>query len=220
MASLNRYLKNNKKGTLHGNIFFKRYYENNKWIDNPLVTDETRNFLKYRKLFRKYADRYGFDWMLIAALAYQESGLNNNKKNKSGAVGIMQVLPSTAKDRHIGISNVQRLENNVHAGVKYLAFLRKRYFSDPQIEPRNQVRFALAAYNAGPAKINRVRSLASEMGLDSNRWFRNVELAALKVIGQETVRYVSNINKYYVIYMQASESFDARVKEKKVINPP
>jgi hypothetical protein len=58
------------------------------------------------------------------------------------------------------------------------------------------------------------------MGLDSNRWFRNVELAALKVIGQETVRYVSNINKYYVIYMQASESFDARVKEKKVINPP
>lgn len=220
MASLNRYLKNNKKGTLYGNIFFKRYYENNKWIDNPLVTDETRNFLKYRKLFRKYADRYGFDWMLIAALAYQESGLNNNKKNKSGAVGIMQVLPSTAKDKNIGISDVQRLENNVHAGVKYLAFLRKRYFSDPQIEPRNQVRFALAAYNAGPAKINRVRSFASEMGLDSNRWFRNVELAALKVIGQETVRYVSNINKYYVIYMQASESFDARVKEKKVINPP
>ncbi len=217
MASLNGYLKKNKKGTLHGNIFFKRYYENNKWIKNPLAAKETQNFLKYRKLFRKYANRYDFDWMLIAALAYQESGLNNNKKSKSGAIGIMQVLPSTAKDKNIAISNFQRLENNVHAGVKYLAFLRKRYFSDPQIEPRNQVRFALAAYNAGPAKINRVRSLAKEMGLDSNRWFRHVELAALKIIGQETVRYVSNINKFYVIYMQASESFDARIREKKEI---
>ena len=222
MASLNRYLNKNKKGTLHGNIFFKRYYENNKWIDNPLAAQETRNFLKYRKLFRKYADQFGFDWMLIAALAYQESGLNHNKKNKSGAVGIMQVLPSTAKDKNVGISNIHRLENNVHAGVKYLAFLKKRYFSDPRIKPRNQVRFALAAYNAGPAKISRARSQAKAMGLDSNRWFRNVELAVLKMIGQEPVRYVSNINKYYVIYMQASENFDARIKEKNVVEtqPP
>lgn len=217
MASLNGYLKKNKKGTLIGNIFFKRYYKNNKWIKNPLAAEETQNFLKYRKLFRKYADQYGFDWMLIAALAYQESGLNNKKKSKSGAVGIMQVLPSTSKDKNINIANVHLLENNVHAGVKYLAFLRKRYFSNSQIRPRNQVRFALAAYNAGPVKIDRARSLAKKMGLDSNRWFRNVELATLKMIGQETVRYVSNINKYYVIYMQASESFDARIREKNVI---
>jgi membrane-bound lytic murein transglycosylase MltF len=45
-----------------------------------------------------------------------------------------------------------------------------------------------------------VRALAGEMGLDPNKWFRNVELAALRDIGQETVRYVSNINKYYVLY--------------------
>jgi membrane-bound lytic murein transglycosylase MltF len=178
---------------------------------------DTQNFLKYKDLFQKYANQYGFDWLLIAALAYQESGLDNNKKNKSGAVGIMQVLPSTGNDKNIRISKVHLLENNIHAGVKYLAFLRNRYFSDPQIQPRNQVRFALASYNAGPAKINRARTLAKEMGLDSTRWFRNVELAALKLIGQETVRYVSNINKYYVIYQGASESFDAREKEKKVL---
>jgi len=217
MASLNAYLKKNKKGTLLGNIYFKRYYKENKWIDNPLDTNDTRNFLKYRSLFQKYANQHGFDWLLIAAMAYQESGLNNKKKNKSGAVGIMQVLPSTGKDKNIGISKVHLLENNIHAGVKYLAFLRNRYFSDPLIQRRNQVRFALASYNAGPAKINRARSLAKEMGLDPNRWFRNVEMAALQIIGQETVRYVSNINKYYVIYQQASESFDARQKEKKKI---
>jgi len=217
MASLNAYLKDSKKGTLLGNIYFKRYYQENKWIENPLKSEDTQNFLKYKDLFQKYANQYGFDWLLIAALAYQESGLDNNKKNKSGAVGIMQVLPSTGKDKNIGISKVHLLENNIHAGVKYLAFLRDRYFSDPGIQPRNRVRFALAAYNAGPAKIRRVRSKAKEMGLDSTRWFRNVELAALNMIGQETVRYVSNINKYYVIYQHASENFDARVREKKVL---
>jgi membrane-bound lytic murein transglycosylase MltF len=215
LASLNAYIKKNKKGTMLGNIYFKRYFKDNKWIENPMDSEDTQNFLKYKDLFQKYADQYGFDWLLIAALAYQESGLNNKKKNKSGAVGIMQVLPSTGKDKNIRISKVHLLENNIHAGVKYLAFLRDRYFSDPRIQPRNQVRFALASYNAGPAKINRVRAQAKEMGLDPNRWFRNVELAALKMIGQETVRYVSNINKYYVIYQYASERFVAREKEKK-----
>ncbi len=217
LGSLNAYLKKNKKGTLLGNIYFKRYYQANEWIENPVDFENTQNFLKLKGLFQKYANQYGFDWRLIAALAYQESGMNNKKRNKSGAVGIMQVLPSTGNDKNIRISKVHLLENNVHAGVKYLAFLRRRYFSDPQIQPRNQVRFALAAYNAGPAKISRVRSQAKEMGLDPNRWFRNVELAALKKIGQETVRYVSNINKYYVIYQHGFERSEAREKEKKVI---
>jgi membrane-bound lytic murein transglycosylase MltF len=217
MASLNAYIKNNKKGTLLGNIYFKRYYQVNKWIKNPMDFENSPNFLKLKDLFQKYANQYKFDWLLIAALAYQESGMNNKKRNKSGAVGIMQVLPSTGKDKNIGISKVHLLENNIHAGVKYLAFLRSRYFSDSQIQPRNQVRFALAAYNAGPAKITRTRTRAREMGLDPNSWFRNVELAALKTIGQETVRYVSNINKYYVIYQHASEQIEARQKEKKVI---
>ena len=217
MGSLNAYIKSVKKGTLLGNLYFKRYYQNNKWIKNPMDFEDTPNYLKLKGLFQKYAKQYGFDWLLIAALAYQESGMNNKKRNKSGAVGIMQVLPSTGKDKNIRISKVHLLENNIHAGVKYLAFLRKRYFSEPQIQPRNQVRFALAAYNAGPAKISRIRARAREMGLDPNRWFRNVELAALKVIGQETVRYVSNVNKYYVIYQHASEHIEARQKEKKVI---
>jgi membrane-bound lytic murein transglycosylase MltF len=217
LGSLNAYIKNNKKGTLLGNIYFKRYYMENKWIKKPMDFENAPNFLKLKRLFQKYAKQYGFDWLLIAALAYQESGMNNKKKNKSGAVGIMQVLPSTGKDKNIRISKVHLLENNIHAGVKYLAFLRNRYFSDPQIQPRNQVRFALAAYNAGPAKISRTRTRTREMGLDPNRWFRNVEMAALKTIGQETVRYVSNINKYYIIYQQASEHIEARQKEKKVI---
>jgi membrane-bound lytic murein transglycosylase MltF len=216
-ASLNAFLKQRQKGTLLGNIYFKRYYEKNAWIKNPLSSDRNKTLLKHKKLLKKYADRYGFDWLLIAALAYQESRFDHTKKNKSGAVGLMQILPSTGKDKNIAIRNVHLLENNIHAGVKYLAFLKKQYFNDARIRPRDQVRLALAAYNAGPGKIQRVRSKTQQMGLDPNRWFRNVELAALKIIGQETVRYVSNINKYYVIYRFTSKTSETREKERKEI---
>ncbi len=212
-ASLNNFLKTHKKGTLLGNIYFNRYYKKNPWIKNPLRAGEQEKLERYSKLFREYAARYGFDWMLIMAIAYQESGLEPNKENPSGAVGIMQVLPKTAMDKNVGIHDVQILENNIHAGVKYLAFLRDRYFNDKDISPRDRVRFSIASYNAGPAKIKQARSLAEEMGHNPNRWFRNVELATLKLVGQETVRYVSNINKYYLIYRLALEHIETREEE-------
>ncbi len=216
-GSLNRFLKKHRKGTLLGNIYFNRYYKENPWIKNPLRPGAQDKFQHCKPLFKSYAARYGFDWLLIVAMAYQESGLNHKKKSPGGALGIMQVRPETAKDKKIGIKKVHLLENNIHAGVKYLAFLRDHYFKDPEILPRNQVRFALASYNAGPAKIRRARSLAEEMRLDPNSWFRNVELATLKLVGQETVRYVSNINKYYVIYRNALERGEIREKEKEQI---
>lgn len=199
-ASLNRFLKKHRKGTLLGNIYFNRYYKNNPWIKNPLRAGEEKKLKQCKPIFKKYAAQYDFDWRLIMAVAYQESGLDNDKKNPSGAVGIMQVRPETAEDKRIGIDKVHLLENNIHAGVKYLAFLRDRYYKTPEINLRDQVRLTIASYNAGPAKIRRARSLAKEMKLDSNRWFRNVELATMSLVGQETVRYVSNINKYYNIY--------------------
>ncbi|MGD8530829.1 MAG: hypothetical protein PVH35_09630 [Syntrophobacterales bacterium] len=69
-----------------------------------------------------------------------------------------------------------------------------------------------AAYNAGPAKIRQTRKKAAAMNLNPNRWFRNAELAVLRIIGRETVRYVSNINKYYVIYQHALEKLEAKEK--------
>ncbi|MDY6855898.1 MAG: transporter substrate-binding domain-containing protein [Thermodesulfobacteriota bacterium] len=212
--SLNSFLKTHKKGTVLGNIYFNRYYKNTKWIKNPGTSQERKKLNTFKGLFQKYASQYGFDWMLIMALAYQESGLNNNRRSPTGAIGIMQVLPSTAADNNIGIRNVQLLENNIHAGIKYLAFLRDRYFSEGKMRDRDRVRFTLASYNAGPAKIKRVRKLALKMELDSNRWFRNAEMAALKLIGQETVRYVSNINKYYILFKFAFKDEEVRRREK------
>ncbi len=215
--SLNQFLQKHREGTLLGNIYFNRYYKKNPWIKNPLRSEEQNKFRRYKPLFKKYAAQYGFDWLLIAAMAYQESGLNHKKRSPAGAVGIMQVRPETGKDKNIAIKNVHLLENNVHAGVKYLAFLRDRYFDNSAIMPRNQVRFAIASYNAGPAKIRKARSLAEEMRLDPDRWFRHVELATLKLVGQETVRYVSNINKYYVIYRNALEGEEIRETQKEAL---
>jgi membrane-bound lytic murein transglycosylase MltF len=126
--------------------------------------------------------------------------MNPKKTSPRGAVGIMQIKPSTAKDKHIRIKDIYNIDNNVHAGVKYLAFLRDRYFTSPTIEPGSRVHFSLAAYNAGPAKVRQMRAKAKEMDLDPDIWFRNVERAAQQIVGSETTRYVANIYKYYLAY--------------------
>jgi membrane-bound lytic murein transglycosylase MltF len=215
--SLDNFIKEHKKGTLLGNIFFKRYYKKNEWIKNPIIGETEKKIKQYKPIFEKYADKYGFDWQLILAMAFQESELNHNKKSKRGALGLMQIKPSTASDPNVGIKNIHKLENNIHAGVKYLYFIKNRYFSGENIKKRDSIRLSLAAYNAGPAKIRKAQEKAKKMNLDPNRWFRNVELAALYVISEETVKYVSNINKYYVIYKNTFEREEMRKKIKQQI---
>jgi membrane-bound lytic murein transglycosylase MltF len=211
--ALNDFVKKNKKGTMLGNILFKRYLVNNKWARNALSPKEIKRFQELADLFKKYSDQYDFDYLMVAAQAYQESQLDHNRRSEAGAVGIMQLLPSTAADKNVGIPDIDDLENNIHAGVKYLRFLRDRYFSDPAIDPLNQNLFAFASYNAGPAKIRRIRNEAKKMGLDPNVWFGNVEIAAAKKIGRETVQYVSNIYKYYIAYSLTRMRLDAMNKE-------
>ncbi len=212
--NLNEFIRGHRKGTLLGNIYFDRYFGQNKWIKNPLTKPALERHRQHTELFKKYATQYGFDWKLIMAMAYQESRLNNNKMSPTGAIGIMQVRPSTAADRNVNIRDVHTLENNVHAGVKYLAFLRDRYFREETINERNRIRFSLAAYNAGPQKIRRAQRLAQEMELDRYRWFRNVEMATLRLVGQETVQYVSSINKYYVLFKLYEETERLRKSNK------
>lgn len=210
LASLNAFVRGHKKGSLLGNILFKRYYGASKWIRNPLSADERAKLDRHLELFQKYAAEFGFDWLALAAQAYQESGIDQSKVSSAGAVGVMQIKPSTAADKWVGVEDVHLLENNIHAGTKYLAFLRDRYFDDPEIEPAAQVDFAWAAYNAGPARVRRLRLEAQERGLDANRWFQNVEKIAAEEIGRETVDYVANINKYYLAYRLQYEAAQGR----------
>ena len=210
LASLNDFVSSHRKGTKLGNVLFSRYYENTRWIQNPLSDTARDKLEKYHALFQKYADEYEFDWLLIAAMAFQESRLNPKKNSPRGAVGLMQIKPSTAKDKHVAIKDVYTDDNNVHAGVKYLAFLRERYFSSPDIDEGASLHLSLAAYNAGPAKVRQMRAKTKKMGLDPNVWFRNVERAAQQMVGSETTRYVANIYKYYLAYTLLNNLNDSK----------
>ncbi len=112
----------------------------------------------------------------------------------------MQVMPKTAADPVVGIADIKVEKQNIHAGVKYLRFVRDRYFSQPEISPLDQVLFSFAAYNAGPRGITRARKRAEKMGFDRNIWFGHVEVAAAATISREPVIYVRNIFKYYTAY--------------------
>jgi membrane-bound lytic murein transglycosylase MltF len=210
LEATNDFLRSVRKGTLVGNVLFKRYYDDTRWLENPISEEKRRRLQRYAGLFRKYADRYGFDWLAIAAQAYQESGLDHGRRSRRGAVGLMQVLPGTAADPKVAIPDVSDLESNVHAGVKYLALLRDDYFDDPELSEEERMAFSWAAYNAGPSKVRRMRRRARAMGLDGDRWFGNVEHAALDMVGREPVRYVANVYKYWVAYRLATTLAESR----------
>jgi len=199
-AVVNDFVKGHKEGTMLGNILFKRYLKNTKYVKNSLSEKELKKYNSMVQLFKTYAGEYGFNYLMIVAQAYQESGLDHSKRSPSGAVGVMQLLPTTAKDPNINIPDIEKLENNIHAGTKYLRFIIDRYYKDEPMDEVNKMLFTFASYNAGPARINELRKKASAMGLDPNVWFYNVEIVAAKSIGRETVQYVSNIYKYYISY--------------------
>ena len=209
-AALSTFSKDVKKGTLLGNILFKKYYASTRWINNPLEKTERDKFEQTIHLFRRFGEEYQFDPLALAAQGYQESRLDQSVTSHMGAIGVMQLLQSTANDPNVGIPNIDDVENNIHAGAKYMNFLRNRYFSDEAISPIDQRLFTWAAYNAGPANIRRVRAAATRNGLNPNVWFNNVEHMAASKISREPVKYVANIYKYYTAYRMIEDQADRK----------
>ncbi len=209
LSSLNEFINTKAcHGAMLSDILLAKYYGSTKWVRNPVAISERRKLVKFEPYLKRYAKLYGFDWLKIAAMAYQESHLERNIHSRAGAVGIMQMLPETAHE--VGIRDIYSVGSNIQAGVKYLAYLRDTYFNDPGITPADRIDFALAAYNAGPVRIEALRQKAGEMGLDPNKWFFNVEKVALRETGWETVQYVANVYKYYIAYKSAE-----RISQKK-----
>jgi membrane-bound lytic murein transglycosylase MltF len=202
---VDEFVANHAVGTSFGNTLLRRYLQNTKWIKNSTSSAEMKKFQQNVAFFKKYAAQYDFDVLMIAAQAYQESLLDQSKRNPSGAVGIMQVIPKYAAASPINIPNVETAETNIKAGVKMLRNVEDNYFNDPKIDRLNKTLFVFASYNAGPNRIAGLRKKAPDLGLDPNVWFGNVELVAAKEIGQETVTYVSNIYKYYIAYTLTAE---------------
>jgi membrane-bound lytic murein transglycosylase MltF len=200
----------------HGSPFsaslVKKYAGGTRYVKAATSPAEMKKFEATADLFRKYGERYDMDYLLMMAQGYQESRLDQGAKSPVGAIGVMQVMPATGQDMRTG--DITLLEPNIHAGVKYMRFMREQFFRDEPMDALNKTLFSFAAYNAGPGRIRELRVLAEKRGLDPNVWLNNVEVVAAQKIGAETVTYVSNIYKYYVAYKLAVELQDERRQQR------
>ncbi len=197
-AVLNPFIEKNRIGTAFGNQQLTKYLKTVKWVKSATDSDEIGKFHRLADFFRRYGDQYSIDWLLMMAQGYQESRLDQDAKSAVGAIGVMQIMPATGKELEVG--DIQREEDNIHGGVKYIRFMIDRYYAKEPMTDLNKGLFAFAAYNAGPGRVRQLRKEAASKGLDPNIWFDNVERVAAQRIGRETVQYVSNIYKYYVAY--------------------
>ena len=195
-----------RSGLTTGN--YKSFASKVRKAENAKAGADWKRFEQLVELFRKYGSQYRFDALMLAAQGYQESQLDQKKRSRAGAVGIMQLMPTTGKAMQVG--DIRKVEANIHAGAKYMDHLIATYFPDADLDEENRTLFAFAAYNAGPARVARLRKAAAEQGYDPNQWFNNVELLVAAKVGQEPVTYVRNIYKYYVSYKLAVDAETAK----------
>jgi membrane-bound lytic murein transglycosylase MltF len=202
---LDQFTETHGEGTLLGNILLRRYLKSADWVRDSNSTAEMKRFAAYVEYFKKYAEDYHFDYLMLMAQGYQESRLDQSKRSRRGAIGIMQVIPKYAAAPPINVTDVGRADRNILAGVRILNNITTNYFNDPAIDDVNRTLLTFASYNAGPSRMVRLRRKAERDGLNPNKWFGNVELEAAREIGEETVLYVDNVYKYYIAYKLATE---------------
>lgn len=179
--------------------------------EDAFRADQDGALSRFDGLFRRAGQAAGVDWRLLAAVAYAETRFDPNAQSRWGAQGLMQVLPSTA--RRVGVQDPSSPRGSVVAGARYLRRLID-FFGGDGVDPRQQVRFALAAYNAGLGHIQDARRLAERIGKDPNKWFNHVE-EALKLKqdprwhrrtrygyarASETIAYVSRVQAQFDVY--------------------
>ena len=202
--ALDEFLATHRAGTLFGNVTFERFLQDTRWVMDEGREQQMARFRRKADLFHHFGSQYDLDWLVLVAQGYQESRLDHSARSPAGAIGVMQLLPSTAAEMDVG--DITQLENNIHAGARYLRWMIDRYYADEPMTEDNRLLFALASYNAGPRRVRLMRQQATAEGLDPNVWFNNVEYIASKVIGRETVEYVSNIYKYHIAFRLIAET--------------
>jgi membrane-bound lytic murein transglycosylase MltF len=210
LAAINDFAKTHRQGTAFGNTVIRRYTVSSERLKQATSSAAMQRFEQTAQIFRKYGDKYGIDYLLMVAQAYQESGLNQDAKSHVGAIGIMQLMPATGAEMNVG--DIRQLEPNINAGVKYIRFMVDQYFVNEPMDDLNKILFAFAAYNAGPGRVRQLRKEAASQGLNRNVWTENVEMVAAARLGPETVTYVSNIYKYYIAYRLLAEQEAERQK--------
>ncbi len=217
-AALDAFIKRIYKGEYY-NVLYQKYFKGRRSVVR-LARDQALESLEgqispYDNLVQKYSDEYGFDWRLITAQMFQESRFNPKARSLSGARGLMQLMPRTA--RSLGIRDLGKPDISIMAGIKYMDWLRDRFSDKLPISER--LWFSLAAYNAGVGHVQDARRLAKSIGRDPDRWFSHTETAMLLlsekkyarkarygyVNGKEPVNYVRDIKQRFEAYTELGD---------------
>jgi membrane-bound lytic murein transglycosylase F len=167
--TLNTWLAAQRKSGLL-KVLYRKYFLDRRAFNaraaSRYLTAETGTLSPYDAWFREYAKIPGWDWRLIASQAYQESRFNNTARSWAGAIGVMQIMPRTARELRIDPHNPQQ---SIEGACRYLWKLDDRMKT---IIPREdeRIRFILAAYNVGQGHIDDARRLAEKYGDDPTDW--------------------------------------------------
>jgi membrane-bound lytic murein transglycosylase F len=215
LKDLNQYISQQKDSKLYGRLY-RKYFDNSASVTRlqkaRLKVIEGQKVLSaYDRHVKKYAKKYQFDWRLITAQMFNESRFRPNIRSSAGAIGLMQVMTNTGKQ--LKLRRLTDPETNIHAGIKYMAWLTQRF--ERELPVADRIWFTLASYNAGLGHVLDARRLATKLGLNKNRWFGNVERAMLLLSkkqyyskarygyarGREPVNYVKRIKELYENYI-------------------
>lgn len=227
-ARLQAFVKKEYRGPTY-NALYAKYFENPKRM-GELQEGAIRHsgqLSQYDDLAKKYGEKHGIDWRLLLAQMYQESRFNPQARSWVGAMGLMQLMPATARD--LGVEDPDDPEQNIAGGTAYLAKLIERF--ENSLPMNQRVRFALASYNAGYYHVRDARELARKLGLDPNRWFGHVEKTIVLLEkeqfyrnarfgycrGSEPAAYVSRIQSKYDGFVAVTRHVAAPVDDERAL---
>jgi len=170
LDTLNAWISDEKRGALFERTYQKYFVDSRAYlarVASRYLTSETGTLSAYDGLLREYAPELGWDWRLLGSQMYQESRFKPNARSWAGAIGLLQLMPATAK--LMGIRNPRDPEQNVRGGVKYLRWLDTRWKNNVS-DPKERLKFVLASYNAGSGHVEDAQRLAARHGDDPKRW--------------------------------------------------
>lgn len=212
LNAVNRYLAQAPKRQLYSGPTLRQYLRQGDTLSNILAPERVARLNRIRKVLQKYAERYDLDWLMLAAMAYKESGLDPSARSPGGAIGLLQLLPSTGQTVNITGARLASLEGNVEAACRYLRLILDTYFNDPKLDRLNRHLMVFAAYNAGPNRILRLRQQAARSGVDPQQWFGNLDQLVANEVGQIPINYVGTIYKYYMAYRFSLQQIEGKQK--------
>ncbi|MEX0779846.1 MAG: transporter substrate-binding domain-containing protein [Balneolales bacterium] len=205
-------------------VIYNKYFENNRAYQARAQSDflsfQGGQISEYDELIIQYSEDTNLDWKLLAALIYQESEFNPNAVSWTGATGLMQLMPRTA--RAYGANNPSNPEENIKAGSNFIKWL-ENYWVDKIDDEKERMNFVLASYNVGQGHVQDARRLTEKYGGDPDMWndvseyllkkseeeFYNDEVVRYGYCrGEEPVNYVRDIKYIHKHYERVAKLFE------------